>query len=269
MDEGLRVTGKSRVIFLIGTPVAQTESPGLFNRHFAQTGIDRVVTPLDLKPPHLEAFFAMLRDAKNCDGVILTVPHKQAALPLVDEVSDRARALGSVNVVRRNADGGLAGDMTDGPGFWAGARAHGFDPVGKRVVIAGAGAAATAIAHEFAVQGGGHLTIVNRNADETERLMQKLAGHGIRLDTGMPESLSAYDMAINATPLGMAYAPGTPFDRALLATFPAGAFVADAVTEPVETHLLGDARALKLNALPGAAMTRGQFEMLGHALGVL
>ncbi len=269
MNEGLHVTGRSRVIFLIGTPVAQTESPGLFNRHFAENGIDRVVAPLDLKPAHLTQFFAMVRDADNCDGIILTVPHKQAALPLVDHMSERARVLECVNVVRRTAEGRLEGDMTDGPGFWAGARTLEFQPAGKRVAIAGAGAAATAIAHEFALQGGAHLTIVNRDMKETGRLRQKLSGLGAHLDETIPQSLSGYDMAINATPLGMAYAPGTPFEKALLTTLPASAIVADAVTEPVETRLLADARSLGLKALPGAAMTRGQFEMLGRALGVM
>lgn len=262
------VTAHTRVTFMIGSPIGQARSPSLFNAHFAEAGIDRIVVPLEVRPESVPAFLDIVRSASNCDGVIVTVPLKTAVLEAVDEATARARALDAVNVVRRGAAGRLSGDMTDGPGFWAAAESHGFDPKGKRIVLSGAGAAATAIAHEFAARGGRHVTIVTRVAAEFDRLSALLARSGIEVGKGMPADLSAFDMAINATPVGMDHAPGTPFAGELLSTLPSRAMVADAVTEPVETLLLADARALKLETIAGEEMTRGQFRLIGSFIGV-
>lgn len=260
------VSAHTRVIFMIGSPVGQARSPSLFNAHFAEAGIDRVVVPLEVPPAGVAGFLDVVRGASNCDGVIVTVPLKAGVLEGIDVATERACALDAVNVVRRGEDGRLRGDMTDGPGFWAAAEGHGFDPDGKRIVLSGAGAAATAIAHEFALRGGRAITVTTRTAAEFDRLSGLLDGHGIAIADGLPTDLSGFDMAINATPVGMDHAPGTPFAKALLATLPSHALVADAVTEPVETRLLADARALGLKVMAGEEMTRGQFRLIGAFL---
>jgi len=140
------VSGASRVVFMIGTPIAQVRSPVLFNAHFAEQGIDCVMVPLDVSVAALDGFVAMVRDADNCDGFVATLPHKRALLKLVDEAGPTARALECVNAVRRNPDGRLFGDMADGAGFWNGVRNTGFDPLGKAAVLAGAGAAGPDVA---------------------------------------------------------------------------------------------------------------------------
>lgn len=269
MDEtGILVTGATRVVFMIGTPVAQVRSPLLFNRHFAANGINRTMTPLDVSAAALPFFVRMVRDASNCDGFVATLPHKHALLPLVDEISQTARELESVNVVRREPDGRLVGDMADGAGFWNGAARSGFEPRGKSVVLAGAGAAGTAIAYEFARLGGKRIAVWSRNETEAQALQARLAPTGIAVTVGMPVSLAAFDMAINATPVGMNHAPGSVFSSNLIATLPARAIVADAITEPAPTELLRIAAARGLKTVDGYAMTLGQFSYLLKSLDI-
>jgi len=262
------VTARTRIVFMIGTPIAQARSPGLFNAHFARTGQDRVMVALDVSPAALPGFVATVRDGPNCDGFVSTLPHKHALPALVDDASPAAIALDAVNVVARMAGGRLYGDMTDGAGFWNGVAAAGFDPRGTSVALAGAGAAATAIAHEFAVRGGRRIAVWSRDAVEIDALAARLAGTPLRVERGLPDSLSAFSMAINATPLGMPHAPGSAFSPDLLATMPRDGWAADAITDPLDTEFLTTARALGLGAVNGAAMTRGQFERLRDVLGV-
>ncbi|MEO3388351.1 hypothetical protein [Mesorhizobium sp. CAU 1741] len=253
---------------MIGTPIAQARAPYLFNAYFASRGEDRIMVPLDVSTAALAGFVDMVRDATNCDGFVSTLPHKRALLGLVDEASETARALESVNVVRRDQGGRLSGDMADGAGFWNGAASAGFDPTGNRIVLAGTGAAGTAIAYEFAQRGGAHVALWSRDEGEVEALAARLAGTGLTVQREMPTSLEDYAMAINATPVGMANAPGTPFPKELLSTLPKDAYVADAITDPLETQLLRDAAALGLRTVDGQAMTLGQFRRLRDTLGV-
>lgn len=265
---GILVTGTTRVVFMIGTPVAQARSPFLFNRHFSDGGANRIMIPLDVSPAGLPSFVAMVRDAGNCDGFVATLPHKQALLGLVDETSETARALESVNVVRREADRRLVGDMADGAGFWNGVQEEGFDPRGKAVILAGAGAAATAIAYEFGRRGGRHITLWSRDDAEARALGKRVSAWGVDVGTGMPASLERFDMAINATPLGMSHAPGSPFSPHLVAMLPDHAMVADAITEPAMTELLQTASGRGLKTINGYAMTSGQMHYLLKGLGI-
>ena len=265
---GILVTGTTRVVFMIGTPVAQTRSPFLFNRHFADSGANRIMVPLDVSPAALPSFVAMVREAANCDGFVATRPHKQALLDLVDDASETARALESVNVVRREPDGRLVGDMADGAGFWSGVQEEGFDPRGKAVILAGAGAAATAIAYEFGRRGGRHLTLWSRDDGEMRVLGKRLSAWDVDIRSGMPVSLKDFDMAINATPLGMSHAPGSAFSPHLVATLPDHAIVADAITEPAMTELLRTASGRGLKPINGYTMTSGQMHYLLEGLGI-
>lgn len=260
------LTAATRIVFMIGTPIAQARSPHLFNGWFAERGLDCAMVPLDVSPSALPGFVATVRDAGNCLGVVATLPHKQALVALVDTRSPTAEALSSVNVVRRDAGGTLHGDMADGDGFWSGAAAAGFDPAGRAVALAGAGAAGTAIAHAFAARGGRRLALWSPDDAEVAALAARLTSFGVEFEPGLPDTLEGFDMAINATPLGMAHAPGSAFSRRQLQTMPAGAFAADAVTSPLETQFLREAHEAGLKTIDGNAMTLGQFARLREAL---
>lgn len=266
--EGLDVSARTRVIFMIGSPIAQARSPVLFNGHFAHYHLDRVMVPLEVRPEGLDAFLKAVRGAGNCDGVVLTLPLKRTAAELVDEISPRARALESVNVIRRGEDGRLSGDMMDGPGFWNGIARAGFRPEGRRMALAGAGGAGMAIAYEFAAKGGRHIDLLAQHRDDLARMERTLAGFSTSLGRGLPASLAEHDIVVNATPVGMAARPGTLFPPKLIETLPAHALVADAITEPLATELLQGARQRGLKTVDGHAMTGGQFDLLARFLGI-
>ena len=114
------------MVGLVGHPVVQVKMPGFLNPHFERMGQDAAVVPFDVPSDVLAHYVGLLRHADNFLGTLVTVPHKQAFARLVDGLTDRARALGAVNVVRRDPDGSLHGDHLDGLAFLAASRRHGF-----------------------------------------------------------------------------------------------------------------------------------------------
>ncbi|HGK4738246.1 TPA: shikimate dehydrogenase, partial [Klebsiella quasipneumoniae subsp. quasipneumoniae] len=125
------VSGTTQVVAVIGHPIAQVKSPDNFNRYFAEQHMDSVMIPVDIAPDAVAAYLNALRGWQNMSGVLVTVPHKQRAAALVDELTPRARRLNAINVIRKLADGRLQGDMLDGVGFLLAAEAQGFQPAGK------------------------------------------------------------------------------------------------------------------------------------------
>jgi shikimate dehydrogenase len=140
------VSGTTQVVAVIGHPIAQVKSPDNFNRYFAEQHMDSVMIPVDIVPDAVAAYLNALRGWQNMSGVLVTVPHKQRAAALVDELTPRARRLNAINVIRKLADGRLQGDMLDGVGFQLAAEAQGFQPAGKQALLSGCGGVGSAIA---------------------------------------------------------------------------------------------------------------------------
>src|SRR5947209_4455779 len=111
------ITGRTTVVTIIGHPTRQVRSTTTLNGELRRRNIDAVLVPVDLDPPGVADFLKALRAWHNSPGCIVTVPHKSTCAALVDNVSDRARKLGAVNLIRRSGDGRLHGDMIDGEGF--------------------------------------------------------------------------------------------------------------------------------------------------------
>ncbi|STT01760.1 shikimate/quinate 5-dehydrogenase [Klebsiella pneumoniae] len=120
------VSGTTQVVAVIGHPIAQVKSPDNFNRYFAEQHMDSVMIPVDIVPDAVAAYLNALRGWQNMTGVLVTVPHKQRAAALVDDLTPRARRLNAVNVIRKLADGRLQGDMLDGVGFQLAAKRRVF-----------------------------------------------------------------------------------------------------------------------------------------------
>ena len=131
---GVIPTGTTTFYTMIGTPVIQVKSPALYNRYFAEHGMDAVMVALDLPTDQVRAHFEHIRTISNFGGCIVTVPHKQAAVDCMDDLSPRAKDLLSVNVVRIE-HGRLIGEMVDGLGFIVAVKAHGLSLRGTRVAI--------------------------------------------------------------------------------------------------------------------------------------
>jgi shikimate dehydrogenase len=251
----VEVTGRTRLLVLVGDPIHAAKSPQLFNPLFVAQGREAICIPMQVPAGGLVSFVAGMRRVANLDGLLVTMPHKIRMVGLVDELHPSARAVGAVNVVR-NVRGRWTGAMFDGWGCVLGMLWEGHDPRGRRVFLVGAGGAGSAIA--FAVAEAGALGLTIRDVDEERG--QALANAvrvlvpscETRFGNGDP---TGHDIIINATPLGMQADDPFPIDPALL---PAGSTVVDVITQPDPTPLCQAALLRGCRIQGGRAMHEGQ-----------
>lgn len=248
----VEVTGGTRVAGVIGWPVRHSLSPAIHNAAFAATGLDWTFLALPVAPGEVPAALDGMR-ALGIDGLSVTMPHKTAVAATLDNLTAAATALRAVNCVFRDGDH-IVGDNTDGAGFVDSLRTDaGIDPSGMRCVVVGAGGAARAVIRALADAGAGHITVVNRDRSRAEAAAGLAGGRG---EVGDAAALGTADLAVNATPLGMAGAagggrPDVPFDAG---TLPAGGVVVDLVYRPATTPLLAAAADAGLHAVSGLGM---------------
>lgn len=244
-------SGATRVIFIVGDPIAQVKSPASVTRALRDRGEDAVVVAAHVAPADLAEWTAAVRRMRNLDGIIVTVPHKFAALSLCSSLTPRAQSIGAANVLRRDAAGGWHGDMCDGDGYVAGLRKAGCEPSGRRVLLVGAGGAGSAIAHALVDAGVAKLALQETDVARRQALADKLRRYGFASPDVGSNDPSGYDLVINATPMGMR--PGDPLpvqvDR-----LSADCFVGDVVTAPALTPLIEAARARGCGTMTGAGM---------------
>ena len=241
MTDPMPVTGRTRLFGIVADPIAHVRTPEAVNAHLAQQGIDGILVPFHVAPADLPGFFATARGLRNLAGFVITVPHKTAAMELVDRLEAPGRMVGAINTVRREPDGRLTGTMFDGVGFVEGLKAEGLDPRGRRVCMAGAGGAANAIAFALAAAGVARLTIANRTRAKAEALAERVSASFPGVDVGAgPAVATGQDMIVNATSLGLAPGDALPFD---VSTLTRGAVVAEIIMKPERTPLLAEAEA--------------------------
>jgi shikimate dehydrogenase len=250
-------SGATRVLTMIGSPIGQVRSPAVLNGELRRRGIDAVLVPVEIPASALDAFFDVLRGWRNSPGVIVTVPHKIEAAKHADELSDRARLLGAVNMVRRRDDGWLEGDMVDGAGFLAAMAEQGITPLGKSVAIFGGGAVGRALLLALCEAGASRVAFHEPDAGRGDALLRLAAQSGVsgHVTLDAARSLVEADIAVNASPRGMWPDDALPFDPLRLRP---GAHVADVVTEPELTPLLEIARRAGLTIQTGRAMAEAQ-----------
>ncbi len=254
------VTGKTAILGIFGDPVVQARSPQLLNALMARHGIDAVLVPLHVAPDGLAAAVAGLKAIRSFKGVVVTMPHKQAIIPLLDDVAPEAAQVGACNIVRRDADGRLTGSMFDGEGFVAGLRQAGHEVRGRRVFMAGAGGAASGIAFALGKHGAAALTLHNRNGARAEALAARvrMAWPAMAVTVGTADP-AGHDIVVNATSLGMKPDDALPLDVAGLT---AGMVAAEIIMQPETTAFLaaGAARGCALHG--GQAMLAAQLELM-------
>jgi shikimate dehydrogenase len=252
-------SGATRVIFIVGDPIAQVKSPYGMTESLRARGADAIVVPVQVKPLDIDAFFALAERMPNVDGLIVTVPYKFDAARLCAQVSARARSIGAANVVRRGEASRWEADMCDGEGYVAGLRAAGCEPRGQRALLVGAGGAGSAIAHALVDAGVAALALHDADTARRDALAAKLRGYGpLRPDTGSTDP-SGFSLAINATPMGMQPGDALPIDTTRLATT---TFVGDVVTMPRVPPLIAQARARGCATMTGAGMFDGVRERM-------
>jgi shikimate dehydrogenase len=243
--------GESRVHLILGDPVAQTKSPSGLTAEFVSRGVNAICIPIHIAPVHFDAFVAAAKRAQNIDGIVVTIPHKFAALHHCDESSDRARFLGAANVLCRIAAERWHGDMTDGAAMVAALGRAGCTPAGKRALVAGAGGAGSAVALALVEAGVAALTITDVDQQRCERLVERLAAGAAGIIEAGASDPSGCDIVVNATPAGMTADDPLPVDAAGLEP---SAFVADLITRPPITALLKAARDRGCTVLTGEDM---------------
>jgi shikimate dehydrogenase len=279
------ITGATRLAGVLGWPVSHSLSPRMHNAAYAALGLSWIYVPLPVPPERLGDAVRGVA-ALGFAGANVTVPHKAAVVPLMDELTPIAAAIGAVNTITVRPDGTLLGDNTDGGGLMRDLAEHGVE-VGQRmaadrplrsekpdvtaplhhpvtaspchrVIVLGAGGAARAVVYALA-QAGVELTIVNRTLDKAQALCQTmgaaLPGAADRLHAALPQALPALaaeaELIVNTTSLGLHAGDPLPWDAAI--PFRRGQVVYDLIYNR-PTELLALARAQGATAIAGLGM---------------
>jgi shikimate dehydrogenase len=259
MSKTPSITGKTSLVGLIGWPVAHSLSPSMHNAAFAELGLDWAYVPLPVRPDDVAQALKGLA-ALSFVGANVTVPHKQAVMRYMDELSDAARITGAVNTIHLQ-HGKFYGYNTDAIGFLNSLKEANCDPQGMRVAVLGAGGAARAVVFALARGGAGSIIVLNRTAERGAFLVGDLAAafpnSSLTFEALTPESLavldSTVDLVINSTSVGMypnVDASPWPADVPM----PASIIYCDLVYNPLETAFLARARVAGAATIDGLGM---------------
>lgn len=250
------ITGATKLAAVIGDPVRHSLSPQIHNAGFEALGLDWRFLAFPVAAGDAGAALDAMRSL-SIEGYSVTMPHKESVAEHVDQLMPAAAALRSVNCVKREG-GRLVGDSTDGIGFVRALEADIGRSIGDATVgVIGAGGAARSIIDAVARAGASRIIVVNRSADAAERA----ASLSPIASVGNENDLSALDVVVNTTSVGMAGGPAPdrcPITPALLRP---EQIVADIVYQPRQTPLLAAAAEI-------GATTVGGVGMLVHQAGV-
>jgi len=235
------ITGHTRLIAHLGVPTHSFKAPMVYNPWFEAKDIDVVVVPFGCEAEDFGALLPLLFRLRNIAGALVTMPHKVAAVALLDEASTTVKICGACNAVRRDAQGRLIGDMFDGEGFVRGLKRNGRAVAGASALVVGCGGAGSAIAASLAAAGAARLSLYDRDAPAAERLAARLKQHyaGLAIVTGSNDP-AGHDIVVNATPLGMSAGDPMPVDVGRLDRT---SFVGEVVMKHEETPFLAAAKA--------------------------
>lgn len=248
---------RPEIVSLFGKPVAENPTSHMIEAAFRHHGLDWRYVQFEVEPEGLADAVRGMR-AMGFRGGNCTVPHKVAVVEHLDRLGESAAMMRAVNcIVRRGNE--LVGENTDGKGFVQSLRGA-MNPVGKSVVILGAGGAARAIAVELVLAGATRLTLVNRTADRVRELAKLVEGKAAvevvpwKGEFRVPESV---DVLVNATSIGLfpdveARVPVDP------ATLRKGMVVADVIPNPPKTRLVREALSRGCVVLDGLGMLVNQ-----------
>jgi shikimate dehydrogenase len=253
----MEITGRTKIVGVIGDPVEHSCSPPMHNAAFREMDMDYIYVPFRVKPEQLPAAVEGFK-ALNVAGINITLPHKKAALSLMDSVSQEAELIGAVNTMVFK-DGMVEGHNTDAPGFIASLREEGIDNVGgMKVVLLGAGGGAQAVIVGLAIERVSRVTVANRTHEKAVQLANVVSAktgvlvEGISLDDKrLPEYISESDLLVSTITASME--PNIP-----LVINPdwlhEDLTVCDIVYTPPETNLLKAAAERGLRTVGGMGM---------------
>lgn len=245
-------TSTTRLLALLGDPVLHSLSPAFQNAALEHAGLDAVFLAIRASATDLPGLLRGIAHAGGAGNV--TVPHKAAAADIVDEVTDAVRATGACNTFWLE-DGRIRGDNTDVAGFGAAVEALlGRTPAGARVLLVGAGGAASAALHSLVVSGAAEVIVRNRSPERAHRLIDRVGIGGVAIDVAAADAAlegQSFDLVVNATSLGLR--ADDPFPLPLVGGPQVGA-VLDLVYHPGRTAWVRAARDLGIPAEDGLEM---------------
>lgn len=254
---------------VIGDPIAQSKSPAIHGFWISRLGIAAAYEHCHVTVGDLAGYLETRRADPSWRGCNVTMPHKQAVLPLLDKVDPLAARIGAVNTIVRETDGTLTGYNTDAPGFMEPLREALAQPHLLRMArILGTGGAARAIIAALA-DAGFVLILAGRDPAKARALLDELAPrgehHAIALDHladatdfVFDDRTQLFDLVVNASPLGMTGQPPLVFD---FSHAPPGSLVYDIVTSPLDTAFLQRAREAGFASIDGLSMLIGQADV--------
>ncbi len=243
----------THVAGIIGHPVGHSLSPVFQQAAFAHCGLDVRYERWDTPAEGLAARVNSLR-GEGMLGANVTIPHKEAVMPFLDEPGGLSARVGAVNTIVKR-DGRLFGFNTDGPGFVAALKNEaGFDPAGKALLLLGAGGAARGIAFALGEAKVGRVSVWNRSADRAYRLLAELTAAGVRADWQAAPEAWGYDCIVNCTSVGMEGGGSEGQSPCDFANAAEHALAVDIVYKPEVTPFLRAAKARGLRTLGGLPM---------------
>lgn len=251
----MQVTGNTRLFPIIGNPVDKVVSPPAINAWFADHQIDAAMVPLQIPGGVLANFWALLRASDSFLGCSVTYPYKQPAFEEVDRRTARAERLGALNTIRRNQDGTLEGDATDGLALCAALGAAGFDPAGRTAHIIGAGGGAgLAITDAFCEAGIKRIILEELDCARRQKVLDLVSENWPEVEVA--EGGQPAEILVNATTLGSSADDPNPFSGDLIRQ---AKCVCD-VIGAANTLLIQDAKSAGKIAINGRSMGAGQAE---------
>lgn len=251
------IRGTTRLLGLIGYPVSHSFSPTMHNAALVALGLDAVYVPLQVHPENLEV---AVRGLQACGwwGFNVTIPHKQAVVPLLDRLEAPAHQVGVVNTVRIEADGSLTGTNTDAEGFVQPLLDRQW--IGKTALIFGCGGSAFAVVAGCQALGFDQIFVVGRSSEKLKDFAARLPNPQsvTTAEWFMAERLlPRADLLVNTTPIGMVPdIENSPLEN--LKALSKRAIVYDLIYRPRPTRLLQLAQAEDLICIDGLAMLVAQ-----------
>lgn len=254
-----RIQGTTRLLGLLGYPVKHSKSPQMHNTAFEALELDYVYMAFGVKEGFMKDGLDALKTL-NAVGANITMPLKTEILEYLDDISEDAMIIGSVNTIKIE-DGKIKGYNTDGKGFVKALQERGVDFKGRKIVIAGAGGAARAVATQLAFDGAGEIVIVNRTLGKAREIIENISKYitsckarALEMDRDiLIDEIHDAAVLVNCTSLGME----TTIDQAIISSpeeLHKDLFVADIIYDPEKTKLLKIAEEAGCNYMNGLGM---------------
>lgn len=255
----LTITGKTKLLGVIGHPVEHSLSPVMHNAAIATLGLNYVYLPLPVKPEDLPLALAGFA-AIDIVGFNVTIPHKQAIVPLLSEVSPIAQAVGAVNTVWRT-ETGWSGTNTDVQGFLAPLQEYNRDWSQTVGVILGYGGAARAVVAALAQLGVRQIQVVGRHLQKLKDFVDSWKNANLAVNISghnwveLPDLISSANLVVNTTPIGMyPQVNESPLSAEIMAKLPQNAIAYDLIYTPNPTVFLQLAKERGAIAIDGLEM---------------